>query len=245
MIYIVRKVRGVARLLFMALTLVLFLGFFFVQVPFAKNTQRLGLSMRRRFVKTVMWLLGVRITSTGTPQHAPGIIIGNHISYLDPIAVLAFQEAWPVAKAEVASWPLIGWATQQTGILFVKRESKSSRADTLKAMEKALHDGIQILIYPEGTTQQAGPTMPFRPGAFRLAAKEGFPIFPVAITYDNPLAAFVGTDTFLPHFLKVFGTRRLRASLHFGPPVIHSDPDELRQQCQAWIDACIKGMLAP
>ena len=202
-----------------------------------------ALRWRRLWAKRCLHMLGVRVHRSGElPEGGPFIFIGNHRSYLDPIAVLKEVEALPVAKAEVGAWPLIGYAAKVTGILYVKRESKRSRADTLGAMEKYLKQGYSVLVYPEGTTHTDAKSMPLKRGAFTLAARTGFPVVPMAIEYLDLRDAWIGDDTFIPHFMRCFGKKRTHIYLRYGQPVSGDDPGQLVRTCQEWINQQIAEM---
>ncbi|MFQ5446551.1 MAG: lysophospholipid acyltransferase family protein [Saprospiraceae bacterium] len=82
-----------------------------------------ALRIRQGWVRKVLRVLGVEVEMTGQPPEGPVVFIGNHRSYLDPVVALRDVMALPVAKAEVASWPLIGYGAKISGILYVKRES--------------------------------------------------------------------------------------------------------------------------
>ncbi len=200
-----------------------------------------ALRIRKRCLKRLLSALGVRIQQYGSlpeEKKGPYLLVGNHRSYLDPIVLLADFKALPVSKAEVAHWPLIGFAARQTGILFVKREKKTSRKQTLQAMKEKLREGYSILLFPEGTTVAVGSnTLPFRPGAFRLAAELNVPLIPFAIEYLHPQDAWVGNDTFVPHFFRCFGKKTTTIQVHYGPPLRGKKPEELRKKTRLWIDA--------
>ena len=208
-----------------------------VKSVFSRNYLPLALRCRRWWARRSSHMLGIRIQKSGeVPTDGPYIFIGNHRSYIDPVVLLTDVLALPVAKAEVSAWPLIGYAAKLTGVLYVQRESKRSRADTLGAMEKHLKDGFSVLVYPEGTTITAPKTLSFKRGAFRLSTKTGIPILPVAIEYFDLGDAWVGDDTFIPHFLRCFGKKRTNIFLRYGPPMLDDDPKALLKKCQDWID---------
>lgn len=166
----------------------------------------------------------------------PCILIGNHRSYIDPPAILHRHEATVVAKAEVSHWPLIGHGAKASGVLFVKREEKSSRASTLEAMEIALQLGISILIFPEGTTHMEPRTIDFKQGAFRLAAEKRIPIIPFAIEYGRIQDAWIGKDTFLRHWWECFAQTKIGVKISYGQPILTENPELLLQQSKNWID---------
>ncbi len=204
-----------------------------------------GLRIRRKFcIKSLRWL-GVRIEQSGDiPQGGPYIFIGNHRSYLDPVVSLKDIPAMPVAKAEVSSWPLIGYGGKITGIMYVKRESKSSRAAVMEAMRVSLKGGYSVLVYPEGTTHTDPQTMPFKGGAFNLAAKEGIPIVPIALDYLDLNDAWVGDDTFIPHFIRCFGKKWTYVKIRYGQPIASDDINFLMEQSKLWIDATMRDIRA-
>ncbi len=200
---------------------------------------------RKKCIRKLVKVLGTRIKRSGTPP-APGkgpyLFVGNHRSYFDPIVVLADVTALPISKAEVARWPFIGFAARQTGVLFVKRERFESRKKTLEAMREKLQQGYSILLFPEGTTSETGhKLLPLRPGSFRLAAELNIPVVPFAIEYQNPGDAWIGDDTFIPHFFRCFGKKHTHISLSYGPPIQNSDPEKLREEVRAWIDGELEG----
>lgn len=229
-------IRAWYRLIFFAVTMVLHFSRYLLMAPFTKEKTALALRIRQRWIRFVMPRIGVKLVVSGTPPTAPGILVGNHLSYIDPVGVLHDTLAWPVAKAEVSKWPLIGKLAKETGILFVERGSKDSRADTAQAISDAVNRGLIILNYPEGTTQPEPKTLQFRRGAFRIAAKHGFTIYPSAVWYDRKEVAWVGDDTFLPHFLRTFGQKHLTMYISYGPVMRGDDAEELLIQSQAWID---------
>ncbi|MCB0704098.1 MAG: 1-acyl-sn-glycerol-3-phosphate acyltransferase [Saprospiraceae bacterium] len=201
-----------------------------------------ALEYRQRWAHQITRMLGMRLRERGLPVcQDTCIYMGNHRSYTDPVIALRQIKAQPVAKAEVSSWPMVGFAARNTGVMFVKREDKSSRRNTLDTMSASLKAGFSVLIYPEGTTHIDPQTRPFRMGAFGLAAKEGFPIVPMAIEYGRDGDAWIGDDTFLPHFFRTFNQRYTDVWIEYGAPILDSDAAVLAQKTEDWINEKITG----
>ncbi|RPJ01927.1 MAG: 1-acyl-sn-glycerol-3-phosphate acyltransferase, partial [Deltaproteobacteria bacterium] len=56
--------------------------------------------------------------------------------------------------------------------------------ETVRAMNEAarkIHDGMSVVIFPEGSRSPDGLIQPFKKGGFALAIKSGVPIVPIAI----------------------------------------------------------------
>lgn len=199
-----------------------------------------AMRIRRRWARRILSVLGFRITTTGTPPDFPCLIVGNHRSYIDPIILLREVDAYPVAKAEVASWPVLGKGAQMAGILYVKRESASSRGETLRLMGEKIAAGFPVLIFPEGTTSDLPGTMPFRKGGFQLAARSGFSVVPVAFLFEDPADYWVGNDTFLGHALRRFGEKELRIKVQYGPGMRGADAEVLMEEARVWIEGQLR-----
>jgi len=196
-----------------------------------------GLEIRRKWLIFILKVLGVKYQIKGFPPSEPSMIVCNHRTYLDPMPILTQVHAFPVAKAEVEKWPLVGYGSSETGVLWVNRSDRDSRRKTREKMIdviRKLHH--HILIFPEGTTHTHPTTIEFRHGTFEVAAKEGIQVIPVAIDYLNPKDAWVGEDTFSRHFFECFGNPETHVMLWYGPPIQASDPGELLHTAQSWID---------
>lgn len=148
----------------------------------------------------------------------PAVIVTNHVGYLDAIAVAAVLPCAPIAKREVSSWPLIGTAAAQLGVIFVERDDPWSRVRALRRAAAALRAGTSVLNFPEGTTTDGTRLLPFQRGCFGLARLAGVPVVPVAIRCA-PELAWYGGAAFVPHYLR---TTRLPAPalrLEVGQPI--------------------------
>lgn len=195
-----------------------------------------SLKMRKSCLRKVIRILGVKLEVKGKPLAGNYMYIGNHRSYMDPIISLCDVMALPIAKAEVSKWPLIGYSAKVTGIVFVKRESRNSRKETLDTMLEILQKGNAVLIYPEGTTHGDSKTIDFKMGAFRLAADHGFSIIPMAIDYADKEDYWVGEETFVGHFLRSFAKWKTVVTVEYGESIQGENKQELMIATKSWLD---------
>jgi len=196
-----------------------------------------SMRIRRRWAVNLLGKVGVKISITGTPPGFPCIVAANHRSYIDPILMLRDVDAFPVAKAEIASWPVIGKGAAMAGILYLRREDARSRSGTLLQIQKVVQQGNPVIIFPEGTTSGLPGTLPFKPGVFRLAAREGIPVVPVAVCFHNPLDYWVGSESFLSHAGRRFREEKIHVTLHYGNALTGTDPDDLSLRTRDWINS--------
>lgn len=200
-----------------------------------ENMQR-SMQIRKNWGRHLLSAIGVKLDVQGTAPAFPCILMGNHRSYLDPIVLIHDVIACPVSKAEVAKWPIVGYGAKVTGILFLQRESNSSRKKTLNDIAVKVREGFSVMLFPEGTTHADPTCHDFKPGGFKLAAQENIPIVPVAIEYRSPKDYWIGNDTFLPHFLNRFAEKEMWVSVRYGAPLQSKDPDYLSTSAKSWIN---------
>ena len=158
--------------------------------------------------------LGVR----GRFPTGPAVIVTNHVGYLDAIAIAASLPCAPIAKSEVAGWPLIGSAADKLGVIFVERDRPWSRVRALRRALAALRAGVSVLNFPEGTTTDGRSLLPFHRGIFGLARLAGVPVVPVVVRCARELAWY-GNAPFAPHYLRTTRLPSLDIHLDIAHPI--------------------------
>ena len=158
----------------------------------------------------------LEVSVRGELPRGPALIVANHVSYLDPIAILSRCPAIPIAKGDVAGWPIIGGAARGLGVVFVRREDPIERIRTLRRIHALLASGAAVLNFPEGTTTRGQHVAPFWRGTFGIAQRLGVPVIPVALRYREPELAWYGRATFLPHYWRTVRRPRLEVALRVG-----------------------------
>lgn len=225
-------------LLFALITLIVYSFLLVTNLFYKKKTLRIerGIIYRRFIIRILHYVLGTKIIVYGNEPKVSGLIVSNHRSYFDPLVILKNVLAYPIAKKEVESWPLIGNVCKTTGVIFVNREHKESRVKTRNKVRLVLENGFSILNTPEGTTHIEPVTIDFKPGAFVMAAQLGVPVIPVAIDYKNLSDAWIGDDTFIPHFLRCFGKWKTEIKVSYLNPIYSDNVDELITSSKKKID---------
>lgn len=178
-----------------------------------------GLERRRRIagriIRATMWLCASPIRVQGRmPDTRPVMVVANHASYLDGLLLTAAlgPHVSYVVKDDVSSWPLVGRVLQRLGVVFIARDEVQMSARQTRALFKRLREGDSLGIFPEGTFRAEPGLLPFKLGAFMLAARTGTPIVPVAISGSRQ---FYGHDARLP--------ARSPISVKILPPQVTAD----------------------
>jgi 1-acyl-sn-glycerol-3-phosphate acyltransferase len=184
-----------------------------------------------------MAILRVEVRADGPiPSAGPFVLVTNHLSYLDVILLAQLVPAVFVAKREVRSWPVWGLLSQAMGTIYIDR---TRRRDTLRAsgaIERALHRGNNVVIFPEGTSTDGSAVAPFRSSLLEAASRSGWPVHYASLSYrtppDDPPAHLAvcwwGDMEFTPHFWALCGITQIAASIRFGTePVRANDRKQL------------------
>ncbi len=150
-------------------------------------------------------LFGARVEGLEhAPRNGPYILVANHASQLDPAII-----GWAVgngtgqvirfmAKAEIRSWPLVGWLASKTGAIFVRRGEGDRAAQ--RAVLETLEAGHPVALFAEGTRSRDGRLKEGRGGAAFFAMRSGAPLLPVGISGTHRI--FPGRSRF-PHATRV------------------------------------------
>lgn len=165
--------------------------------------------------------LGITAEICG-PRPTRGLIVSNHLSYLD---ILAFAAAVPcvfVAKREVSRWPGIGWLARSAGTIFVDRQNRATTEAAASQMAEILRSGVPVLLFPEGTSTDGSVLLRFHPSLLEPAIQAGAPLTPAAIAWrlnggEERDLCYYGDIHFMPHLFATLGRSGVSCSVEFYP----------------------------
>ena len=190
---------------------------------------RLSKSQRERqiqkWARTMLKRLDVELKVVGAPAPAgPLLLVANHISWVDILALHAVCPCRFVAKADVERWPLVGTLVTGGGTLYVKRESRRDAMRVVHRMAEALKGGDILAVFPEGTTGDGNSVLPFHSGLIQAAISADAPVQPVALQIINGgsgrpsrAASYMGDESLAGSVWRTLRARELCAVVTFGP----------------------------
>lgn len=169
-------------------------------------------------VRLVLLCVGVPLRVRGLENLPTGvnIVIANHASYLDGLILTAVLPARYhfVVQNGVANWPLVGRTITRMGVIYVNRAQARDAARTTRELMRRLHRQESLAIFAEGTFHASQGLLPFKLGAFLLAARTGAPVVPTGIRGTRRL---YGGDRRLPRWSRI--------QIEIGTP-IHADASD-------------------
>ncbi|MGW0736412.1 lysophospholipid acyltransferase family protein [Streptomyces sp. NPDC002851] len=152
------------------------------------------------------------------------LVVADHISWLDPLALLAYEPVTLVAKREVAHWPVVGPLARRVDTCFIDRGSLRALPDTIARVADALRQGRTVAVFPQGTTWCTAGGGTFRRALFQAAIDAGAPVRPVTIDFlqhgrTSTVPGFLGDDAFLPALHRVARAEALTIRIRTHQPL--------------------------
>ena len=137
-------------------------------------------------------LSGAKVHVTGTEhlEHKQTyVFISNHRSYLDTAALFAYtgRRLGVLAKKELLNVPILGQGMGFVNIMAIDRSNSERARQTVEAATNRIRSGRSFGVFAEGTRARPGEFLPFKKGAFYMAAQAGVPIVPVAMKNTDQL----------------------------------------------------------
>jgi len=194
--------------------------------------------------------LGIQLVIEG---HVPacGLVVSNHLSYLDIAILSAATRSIFISKTEIGAWPFFGMLARMGGTIFLDRRSRVSAGVAAGEIAARLRLGVPVLLFPEGTSTDGSTVLRFYPRLFQPAIETGAPITAAAIRYelndglDEHEMCWFGDAGFLTHLWKALEMREFSARIRFGEPRVYADRkiaaadtrNEVVAMRQEWIGA--------
>lgn len=196
----------------------------------------------------VLSALGIQYRIEGQPPER-GVVVANHLSYLDILILSAAMPCFFVAKMEIRRWPFFGKAARVGGTLFIDRSSLVSAEKVASLISSRLELAVPVLFFPEGTSTDGTSVHRFHSRLFEPAVRARATVTAAAIRYKLEHGAgerdlcWYGDDAFLPHLWKTLGTDGFMAEVTFCEPRVYAHRRIAADSTRAEITAMRSGTL--
>ena len=216
-------------------------------------TQGTRLSLKQRWSRQLLTVLGVTLkVPEGDPQvvqskyctgadgtanvpettNPAGLLVANHVSFLDIFVINAWTPAAFVAKDDVRNWPVIGWLSQHTETIFMQRGSRRAAHAARDHLVDQLCAKRLVAVFPEGTTSDGHTVQPFHSALFQSAIDASAPVIPLALRYfdaqthqPSHAADYIDDLTLISCLWSIATSAGLIAQLEPLPALIPADLD--------------------
>jgi 1-acyl-sn-glycerol-3-phosphate acyltransferase len=200
-----------------------------ITIPFLTRTKRPGAYTvwLHRWSRFACRVLGIRTRTRGSMPDA-GLLVCNHLSYLDIIVLSSIGPCVFVAKRDVAGWPLFGWLARAAGTIFVDRENRFSCQAVVDCVRQKISNGSVVVLFAEGTSSDGSTVLPFKSTLLESAVQLRCPVATATISYalDHGSVAdevcYWRDMTLVPHLVNLFFKREIRSTCSLSLPKIRS-----------------------
>ena len=189
----------------------------------------------RIWSKVAAWIVGIRIKVHGTlPAGQGGLIVSNHLGYLDVLVHGSLFSLRFAPKAEIRKWPFFGQLTALGCPVWIDRKNPRMSAIYAEEFSATMKHGISMLVYPEGTsTDGRHGLLNFKSTPFASALECSSTILPTLLFYrtrgnSDFNAAWFDKTPFGFHVLQILGLRGIDIDIYILP-VMPPLPDDTRK----------------
>jgi lyso-ornithine lipid O-acyltransferase len=154
------------------------------------------------------------------------LVVANHRSPADIIALLYVFGGYIVSRADLARWPVIGAGARSIGTVFVDRSDNASGSTALQAIQRLLTAGQTVIVFPEATIFDGDDVRPFKGGSFGAARRTRAHVLPVGIAYASGSDAVAQEPSFMAHVARVAISGPSRVVVQIGEPIPAASADD-------------------
>jgi len=169
----------------------------------------------------VLRIFDAQINATG-PIPTQGLLVSNHLSYLDVLVLGALTPSIFVAKREVKTWPVFGWFACLAGTLFTDRQRRTQVGPLTSQLRAVLNQEVLVVLFPEGTSSDGRTILPFKSALLEPATDSSQPLSASLIGYrleDGDVGEEVcywKDMSFVPHLFNLLSKSSVCASVRFS-----------------------------
>jgi lyso-ornithine lipid O-acyltransferase len=219
-----------------------------VQMLARRRGWRVQHDIQKGFCRIMCAIIGIEVeTSRALPAAAPRLVVANHVSWTDIIALTSLHPLVFLAKSEVSGWPVLGFLARLQGTVFVPRGSRKDIARVNAALGDKLREGRDLVVFAEGTSSDGATVLKFNSAHFDAvqSCDGAAAIAPVAILYtdgERPIdVGWYGDMTFLPHLWRLMKRNGVRCLIAFGAAIETRGKD--RKTLAAETEAQVRALL--
>lgn len=191
--------------------------------------------------------MGMVVTGEAVPSVTGRLWVANHISWLDMFAINAIVPMRFVAKADVQTWPIIGWLAQRADTIFMQRHNRRAAMAANRSISAALTAAANIAIFPEGTTTDGSHIQAFKSSLFQAAIDAHASVQPLLLQYvldggaSNKAAAYCGDTSLWQSLCALLQQPHSQVRIHLLPTINTQglDRQQLCQLAQAQLNHCL------
>ncbi|HET9236959.1 MAG TPA: lysophospholipid acyltransferase family protein [Oligoflexus sp.] len=180
--------------------------------------------------------LEVQVLGTRPLDDRPFLLLSNHVSYWDILALGSLFPLGFMAKDCIESWPVLGTVTRLCNTVFVNRENVRDRVRALRRLQTQIHD-LSYCVFPEGTTTaEIAPRLElWCRGNIAVLREPGAPVWLAGLHYEKHAEeAWIDDDELLPHLFRRLKEPSIRLTIYLEPLQVNRAASLSEAAREAW-----------
>ena len=179
------------------------------------------------YCRIILKILRVKVNFIGFEgfeKDKNGLIVCNHLSYLDIIMIYSFMPCVFITSFDIKNFALPGLLARLGGSLFINRKDVSGIKGEIKSISEILEKGFMVVLFPESTSTDGEAVLPFKSSLVKSAMDTKKPVIPFCIRYrkinnrpvtteNRDLIFWYGNMGFFPHFFKLMSVSSMHVEL--------------------------------
>lgn len=224
-------IRQPIKILFFFLIVVTFLLISFITDLIVRDRKKKLISFSRIASfsgKVCLMLFGVKVNLKNLNRYKRAnknyMIVCNHLSYLDIFVIYSVLPSVFIANSELEEEFPLGAVTKYGGGIFVERRNRSRLLGDMDNISSVLNMGLNIVLFPEGTTSDGQAVTAFKAPFLKSAINTGTDVLPLCINYkringepldekSKDLIFYYGSITFFEHFFRLLKLKNIEVEL--------------------------------
>lgn len=205
------------------------------------QTKRWQLKVIGLYARFCVWFMGIGVEFNSEGNWPHGLIVCNHLSYIDVLILASLRPACFVTSVEIKETPVLGQISSLAGCLFVERRNKTNLSQEIKELTQALKMSIPVVIFPEATSTNGESVLRFRRPLFQSAIDAHVPVVPLTLNYqtvdgervsqaNRDLLCWYGDMSFVPHLWNFLKIKQTLVTIDMAETIVSSDLDTLVQE---------------
>lgn len=182
----------------------------------------------KRWASKMLQILEIEVHCNQLPDSDfAGLVVSNHLSWLDILVIQSLMPGVFVAKAEVGRWPLIGAMARSCATIFVDRATARSAHAMVDSTVAAFEQRYTVVAFPEGTSTDGSDLARFHANVFEGAIRAQAQVQPVSLRYVDAntglpaeSAHFTGETTLLASLRKVLASSSIKTQVHLSQRIV-------------------------
>jgi lyso-ornithine lipid O-acyltransferase len=208
------------------------------------------------YSRLCLLVLGAKVRIINPPKTSQHFLfVSNHLGIVDIFLISSVRPSLFITSVELRETPLIGPISEFAGCLYVERRSRSNIQNEVRWIRQALHEGNNIVLFPEAAAKPGDKVYPFKRTLLSAAAGTSAPIMPVVLNYrkvnGEPMSHhwrdhlfWYGDQTFYSVLWKTVHLRSFEVDIEFLQPVVCHN-EEQRHEISEKLHALVQSRYTP